>query len=70
MTEDERAEKERSMSAKARRFTSKGRAAARFVAQRQRELDRLGLEESTRPRGVDDLHQVVARIRVLSFHDD
>jgi 1-acyl-sn-glycerol-3-phosphate acyltransferase len=34
VTEDERAEKERSMSAKAKRFTSKGRAAARFVAQR------------------------------------
>ena len=27
------------------------------------ELDRLGLEESTRPRGLDDLYQVVARIR-------
>ncbi len=27
------------------------------------ELDRLGLDESTRPRGLDDLYQVVARIR-------
>jgi 1-acyl-sn-glycerol-3-phosphate acyltransferase len=34
VTDDERAEKERSMSAKAKRFTSRGRAAARFVAQR------------------------------------
>jgi 1-acyl-sn-glycerol-3-phosphate acyltransferase len=34
VTDDERAEKERSMSAKAKRFTSKSRAAARFVAQR------------------------------------
>jgi 1-acyl-sn-glycerol-3-phosphate acyltransferase len=34
VTEDERAAKERSMSARAKPFTSRGRAAARFVAQR------------------------------------
>lgn len=34
MTDDERAERDKSMSEKARRFTSRGRAAARFVAQR------------------------------------
>jgi 1-acyl-sn-glycerol-3-phosphate acyltransferase len=34
VTDDERAEKERSMSARAKPFTSRGRAAARFVAQR------------------------------------
>jgi 1-acyl-sn-glycerol-3-phosphate acyltransferase len=68
VTEDERAEKERSMSAKAKRFTSKGRAAARFVAQRGLLVPVAWATVKVEVHGVKNLKKVGKSFIVIANH--